>query len=255
MNKTGNRKAAGRDSLLLIVSKEPELQRITSQLSPEFNLLTTASYSEGALSHLHDNLIDCVVIGLSNKNAEQVRVLLYNSKLKYPAVPIVIVADHVDPETIRILGSYGADKIILQNCLRILPQTINDVIPNSFSRVKLSDFDLPVELSSLLARRALSLIEEHYIELLSVQEIADHIGVSDSLLVNEFRKNNLISPKKLLMYFKVKHAVNLMDHCDLSIAKIACLSGFTNGKRFIECFRRVYPGYSPFQFRTLFIKK
>jgi AraC-like DNA-binding protein len=254
-NRDGRHESAGLESPILIVSKEPGLQRISSQLASDFNLITRASFSEGALEYLKGNLVDCIVIGLSNNNGESVRTLLYNSKLKYPAIPVVIVADYVDLELIRILGSLGADKIISYNSLRTLLQIINEVVPNSSSRVRLSDFSIPADIPALLIKRALLLIEEHYIELMSVQEIAAYIGVSDCLLVKEFRKNNLLSPKKLLMLFKVKHAVNLMNHHELSITTIARLSGFSNSKRFIECFRRVHPGYSPFQFKTLLIKK
>jgi len=247
--------SAGLLKPILIVSKEPNLQRISSQLASDFSLLTTASFSEGALEYLKSNLVDCIVIGLSDSNAHSVKILLCNSKLKYPAIPIVIVADHTDLEMIRILGSLGADRIISHNSLRMLLQTINEVLPNSFSRVRLSDFNISGEIPALLVKRALMLIEEHYIQLMSVNEIADYVGASDSMLVREFRKNNLISPKKLLMLFKVKHAVNLMSNYEMSITTIARLSGFSNSKRFIECFRRVHPGYSPFQYRNLFIKK
>jgi len=240
---------------LLIIAKEPMLKRLVQQFTSHFQLIVSQSCSFETLDCLKDQLVDCIIIALSDKNAEQVKSLLYNSKLRYPLIPVIIAVERIEVELIRIVGSMGADKVFANYNSKDLISGVKGVISKYSSKVLLIDFNISIENHPKIIQRALLLIERRYLELMSVQEIAGYIGVSESFLSKEFRKCELTTPKKLLMYFKVRHAVNMMRNYELNIKEIALLSGFTNDKRFNECFRRVYPGYSPYRFKSLLSKQ
>ena len=75
---------------------------------------------------------------------------------------------------------------------------------------------------------------------MSTTEIAMQLNIHESTLSREFKKNNITNPKRLLLYFKVGHASNLMKNKGLNLKKIAHQSGFSNEQRFNECFKRLF---------------
>jgi YesN/AraC family two-component response regulator len=198
------------EDCLLIIAKEPMLTRLLQQFTAHFKVIVTQSYSFETLDCLKDKLADCIIIALSEKNADQVKSLLYNSKLRYPLIPVIIAVERIEVELIRVVGSMGADKVFANYNSKDLISGVKEFISNYSSKVQLADFGINSEKCPKIIQRALSLIEQHYIDLMSVQEIADYVGVSESVLSKEFKKNELATPKKLLMYFKVRHAVNKM---------------------------------------------
>jgi AraC family L-rhamnose operon transcriptional activator RhaR/AraC family L-rhamnose operon regulatory protein RhaS len=104
------------------------------------------------------------------------------------------------------------------------------------------------DLYSFVLRKSLRYIEQHYLTLMNTSEVADFAGISECTLSREFKKFNLPGPKRLLMYCKIKHATHLMRNEELKIKQIAAMSGFTNVKRFHECFQMVFE-CSPGEYR------
>jgi transcriptional regulator GlxA family with amidase domain len=102
-------------------------------------------------------------------------------------------------------------------------------------------------------QKALRFIEDNYLTIFTITDIANYIGVTECTITREFQKNKLCPPKRLLMYFKVMHSEQLLQNTELKVKEIANLSGFTNEQRYIECFKRVYY-VSPAGFRSEMIE-
>lgn len=100
-------------------------------------------------------------------------------------------------------------------------------------------------------KKILLFIESRYLTICNMTDIANYIGVTENTITREFHKYNLCSPKRLLMYFKVKHSIELLRNSDLKIREIANLSGFTNEQRYIECFAKVFHS-TPSNYRRTF---
>ncbi|MFX0135732.1 MAG: helix-turn-helix domain-containing protein [Candidatus Hodarchaeota archaeon] len=64
------------------------------------------------------------------------------------------------------------------------------------------------------------------------------MDISEITLSREFKKYWSIGPKQLLMLFKLKHTTYLMKNPGLSLSEISELVGFSDQRRFNECFHR-----------------
>ena len=97
-------------------------------------------------------------------------------------------------------------------------------------------------------QRALSYIEAHYVEPLSIPDIADSAGVSPPHLHALFRQHAGISPKQAILKLRIQKAEGLLLRSALSIKEISSESGFGDVSSFCAYFRRVM-GMAPGQYR------
>ena len=161
-------------------------------------------------------------------------------KQNYPLTPIIcIIKESTEIDLVRKLGALGVDRVLYLQDIKSLRRHIQHLCKNSV-KVQLSHFNIKANYTSNILNQALEIIEKDYLPLLTMKEISDRLMINESTLSREFKKFDLINPKRLLMYFKIKHATFLMKSEALSIKEIAHLSGFTNEQRFYECFSRVY---------------
>ncbi|MFD2670937.1 helix-turn-helix transcriptional regulator [Marinicrinis sediminis] len=69
-------------------------------------------------------------------------------------------------------------------------------------------------------RKAVEFMNTHYLNI-SVQDVADFLGISRSHFSNTFSQSLSMSPKKYLDSIKMKKAASMLEHADLSISDIA----------------------------------
>jgi transcriptional regulator GlxA family with amidase domain len=103
-------------------------------------------------------------------------------------------------------------------------------------------------LYSVMLRESLLIMERNYLKIFNINEIANILRINESTLFREFSKFGLPSPKKILMFLKVRHAIKLMQNKGLNVREISSLSGFTDEKRMAECFHRMF-GMAPGEYR------
>jgi signal transduction histidine kinase/AraC-like DNA-binding protein len=102
--------------------------------------------------------------------------------------------------------------------------------------------------TSLLVKRAIGYVQQHYTRDLARQEIADAIGVSKNYITQIFHQELGISLWDYLNRYRVKRAKELLRDSDVSITAIATQVGFDDPSYFGRVFRR-HVGCSPQAYR------
>ena len=87
-----------------------------------------------------------------------------------------------------------------------------------------------------------------FFALLTVEDLARHVGVNRSHLFRIFKKMLGMSPQEYLLGFKLTRARELMETSDLSVTEILYSCGFNDLSNFSKQFKKAY-GVSPVTFR------
>ncbi len=145
----------------------------------------------------------------------------------------------------HFLGKSGIKEVIYTD---ELDQLSDSLLRKCETKITLGRFLIKSEDFSHLMQKTLQFIESNYLNIYSLTEVANEVGVTENTIDREFQKHSICSPKRLLMYFKVMHSVDLLIKTDFKIKEIAAISGFTNEQRFIECFKRIF-NISPSEYR------
>ena len=99
------------------------------------------------------------------------------------------------------------------------------------------------------ARKAAEYLDAHYAHDVSVDEIADALGVSRSFLSRCFKEVHGMTILEYLLGVRMKKALGLLDETDLSINEISARVGFNNANYFFRKFKEEF-GFTPTQYRT-----
>lgn len=98
--------------------------------------------------------------------------------------------------------------------------------------------------------KAISYIETHYQEPISVQDIADYLSLNRSYLTELFLKTVHLSPQQFLVKFRITKAETLLLSTDLPIKTIAYSCGYSNEFSFSKAFKKVMKD-SPGHYRKI----
>lgn len=102
---------------------------------------------------------------------------------------------------------------------------------------------------SAYVRQAMSVIDGEYTDCdLSVQQIAQRVGVSSDHLTRQFKQVTGLSTQEYLRRYRFAHAMNLLQ-TDCSIAQVAQSAGFRTLSYFSREFTKEL-GISPSKYRT-----
>ncbi|PRX56381.1 DNA-binding response regulator [Flagellimonas meridianipacifica] len=223
----------------LIIGSETIRSSIESVLK-ESASLQFVQIREAPISFLRKKTFDCAVLYWKS-NSPIMLELAAKIKENFQELPLIgIVSPEIKPETIRKCGEIGVNGIIKRSNLFTLEEFLRNSINRLNSKITLRELDIHLENKSTLLVRALRIIEDNYLVLMGTSEIAKQLNITDCTLSREFKKNELLNPKRLLLNFKVKHSVNLMENRGLSLKNIARQSGFSNEQRFNSCFKKIY---------------
>ena len=191
--------------------------------------------------------VSCVVYFLSADDDTDLRRLsLLKGRFKLVPV-IVVVPDKVSFDVLFLMGKIGVEKVIGQSDLGSIEKHIKQT-KSANVQIKLSDLEVSTSINSIILKESLKIIEQHYLTLMTIQDVSNQLCISECTLSREFRKANIPTPKRMLVLFKIMHATTLMKNASLNISEISYRSGFSNVKRFIDCFYRVHQT-SPSEFR------
>lgn len=94
---------------------------------------------------------------------------------------------------------------------------------------------------------ALTIIQCHFREQLSLSAIAREVGLTPNYLGSLFVKNLGLSFSDYLKDIRLKYSKNLLRFYDYSIEQIAGMSGFGTASHFVSCFKKKY-GMTPKQY-------
>jgi methylphosphotriester-DNA--protein-cysteine methyltransferase len=94
--------------------------------------------------------------------------------------------------------------------------------------------------TSAVVRRALRLIQEGALDEISVDELAERIGIGPRHLHRLFTQHVGASPIAVAQTRRVHFAKRLLDETDLPITQIALAAGFGSLRRFNDTFQKTY---------------
>jgi len=102
----------------------------------------------------------------------------------------------------------------------------------------------------LQLERAIKYIEDHFIERIQVNHIANVAGVSTSHLHLLFKKHIHSSPIQYLLKLRLNKAHELLTNTRLSVKQVCFEAGFTDLKNFCSYFKS-QNNLTPTQYRLL----
>jgi len=95
---------------------------------------------------------------------------------------------------------------------------------------------------------AVDFIKENYALQLSIEEIADHVGLSKSYLNKKFKEHLQLPPLKYLNKYRIEKSLYLLQHTKKSVKEISGELGFLDPNYFCKVFRKTV-GVAPGIFR------
>ena len=107
---------------------------------------------------------------------------------------------------------------------------------------------LKVQEADFYVNQAIDFINKNYSRKITVQDIADHVGLHRSYLYTLFKKELHLSPQQFLIQFRMIKARELMGKDELPIGYIAHSVGYEDPLLFSKIFKNTI-GKSPSQYR------
>ncbi len=126
---------------------------------------------------------------------------------------------------------------LLYQFLSLLVKETNSNELNSNNETKLS-----------YIKEAITFIEKNYSRKITIQEIADYIGLDRSYLYSVFQDALEQSPQEYLINFRLNKACELMNNKSLNIGEISRSIGYSDPLYFSKVFKKV-KGVTPTAFR------
>lgn len=224
-------------------------------------------------------LIHHVISGKGYLNVKQKSYTLNagDSFLIYPGTEASYTADTKEPWEYAWVGFNGSDAPIILKATDFTPA--RPVITNTpygedithqllhIYDVRGNDFESAVEMTGRLyttlalylkgaahtpvqnnyhtyVQKAVEYIAAHYSYPITIEDIADYVGLSRSHLFRSFEIVLQISPKEYLSQFRIKQACYLLKNTNLTITAIANSVGFESSLYFSKAFKKA-KGISP----------
>jgi AraC-like DNA-binding protein len=235
----------------LVFDDSNDCSLIESTLDSNFTLTKTTKIRNVNFI-LRQSLIDCIITFVNN-NIYMFQKYFSPIINQFPKIPILCILKTDQLEQARKCGELGVKKVVSTQDLSELPTYIKEAIQMNPIMFDFDKLGFQNGSNSQVLKKALNIIKNNYIYFNSVQEIAEEIGISLIYLSKEFRKNDLIGPKKLLMSLKILHAISLMDNPGFNFKEISGLLGFSCQQRFNECFKNL-TNFSPNEFKSRVIE-
>lgn len=115
-------------------------------------------------------------------------------------------------------------------------------------------FELASAQKPPLLIKAKEFIEDHFSESISAADIADNVGISESLLFKLFRGNEDTTPTEYLRSVRLQHAERLLlSDTHIKISDVAQECGFSDSAYFCKVFRDE-TGMTPKNYQNKFMK-
>ena len=200
--------------------------------------------------------------------------------LVYPDVECMYQADHKEPWEYSWVGFAGVDAEPIIKAAGFTPEHpllrqlqngdalgrqihhIYDARGNTFSSSVEMSGRLYTALAYLLknagmhtaensyndyVKAAMDYMQSRYSYPITIQEVADYVGVSRSHLFRAFQQCTKQSPKEYLTSLRIEQACRMLDDTNLSITVVANSLGFDNSLYFSKVFRKSM-GCSPTEY-------
>lgn len=99
---------------------------------------------------------------------------------------------------------------------------------------------IPTTLTDDYVSQAISYIQEHIHQPLTIQEIATHVGIDRSYLTTKFKKITGLAPIKYVQNYRLTLAKHYLEVSDLTIEEIANKCGYQRTESLNKVFKEKY---------------
>lgn len=163
-------------------------------------------------------------------------------------VSFVFLTCHPDYEYMRNAMQLGGCDYLLKpvNYQELETLIRRLLLKENQKRRKLVGDEIPLGLVDTAKR----FIEEHLIDTGKISTIAQRLGVSESTLMHQFRKETGWSVAEYIAKARLANAAQLLKSTDWSISMISDMSGFRDAAYFSKVFRKL-AGMSPSEYRKV----
>lgn len=205
--------------------------------------------------------------------------------LAYPNTEITYTAHHKKPWEYAWVGFTGSDASIILQATDFSPESpvilknplgaaihrqilhIYDARGNSLEHavemtgrlytmlslfIQSSSRKKPANTAGSYVQKGIEFIAANYSYNITVEDIADYVGLSRSHLFRSFQNVLHVSPKEYLTAFRMKQACYLLEHSHLSVTAVANSVGFDNSLYFSKIFHQIKQ-MSPRDYRKKFM--
>lgn len=111
------------------------------------------------------------------------------------------------------------------------------------------DNDLPEDMKYLICY-----MNNNYMHLLSLDQLAEFVGISKFQLIRVFRKYMGVTPQEYLIRLRTRKAKELLETTDIPVNKIGCIVGVENSNYFYHLFKKRF-GKTPKEYRKVHRKE
>lgn len=120
-------------------------------------------------------------------------------------------------------------------------------------RKQLSDLDLLASIrltTDQLVKDMIVYVEKHYAQKITIQQLVEHFGYSETHLTNKFKKHTQLTFNTYLNRYRISKAIELMNDHIFDINILADQCGFSDYKYFDKVFQK-YIGCTVKAYQTL----
>ncbi len=241
------------------------LRKMIGDHCPRIQVIGEADNGEAALTLTKEHLPDIAVVDIRMHRMNGLEYIAEAKKLGLPTKMVILsgYADFTYAQQGMALGCFGyLLKPVQSEELAALLDLLADVIEDQHQNQKLLDRAKSLErmhqfvakpdsgdsAPNTLIGSAIRYVENHAEKAISVNEVADHLGISDSYLSTLFRRETGMTLTGFITQFKMNKACVLLKQTNKKIYEVGEALGYTDVKHFFKVFRKAI-GCTPSEYR------
>jgi signal transduction histidine kinase/DNA-binding response OmpR family regulator len=244
--------------VLLIVEDNPDVRKYITIILGEYYQIIEAEDGEDGLKKSFEQIPDLIISDIMMPKLDGFKMCnILKSDERTSHIPIIMLTAKATIED-KISGlEFGADDYIMKpfdapelkaRIKNLLEQRKR--LHDHFRKYGLVDTEVTTftPADQMFLRKAVDLISKHISDpQLSVQSLAESIGMSRSLLVRKTEALFGEPPNELIRRIRLNKAAKLLERKIGNVSEIALEVGFNNPSYFAECFKKQF-GVTPSQF-------
>lgn len=250
---------------IVIIDDEPVIVRGLRATMPwdrwNCEVIGTAEDGKEGLELIRRDKPDIVITDISMPNMTGLE-MIAGMKSEFPDMRVTILTGFRDFDYAREAIRLGVDRFLLKpSKMDELEEAVSYMVSRlendpSENNVEYSEYDnTEIEepaASNFTVEHAITYMQEHYSEKLSLSDVADQVFVSKwhlSKLINEIKG---VSFSDLLQDIRIEKSKEFMKDPSLRLSDISWNVGFQDSAQFSRVFKK-HTGHSPLEYRNKYI--
>jgi signal transduction histidine kinase/DNA-binding LacI/PurR family transcriptional regulator/AraC-like DNA-binding protein len=233
------------EGAILVVDDVPAIlemhARIVEAQLPGYHVLR-ARNGRDALEIIRSQRPDLVLLDLMMPELDGFGVLEAMREDKASSnIPVIVLTGQVLTEEDMARLNRGVAKVLGKGLFSV-EETLGHVEETLMRRARLATE------TQQLVRKAMAYVHTHYMEQISLTDLAAHVGLSEQHLIRSFRSEIGVTPIDYLKRYRIGQAKGLLEEGEKSVTDVASEVGFSTSSYFARVFRGQV-GVSPSAYR------